>query len=87
MVRIMKNNNIDNKILIFDNDLPNEFIDDNNIKEVAIDTETMGLCPYRDRLCIAQFSKGDNISYIVQFSKYDVSNKVPVLVDKVDEGE
>ena len=26
---------------------------------VAIDTETLGLNPYRDRLCLVQLSRGD----------------------------
>ena len=28
-------------------------------RAVAIDTETMGLDPYRDRLCLVQLSEGD----------------------------
>ena len=28
-------------------------------KAIAIDTETMGLNPYRDRLCLVQLSEGD----------------------------
>ena len=74
---------MNNKILVFKNDLPNEFI--SNISEVAIDTETMGLCPHRDRLCIAQFCKGDNISYIVQFNNYDEANNIKYILlnDKI----
>ena len=30
---------------------------------VAIDTETLGLDPHRDRLCLAQFSAGDNSAH------------------------
>ncbi len=70
----MQSSIVNNEILTFYNDLPNEFL--NNINEVAIDTEAMGLCPHRDRLCIAQFSKGDNISYIVQFNNYDSSDNI-----------
>ena len=33
---------------------------------VAIDTETMGLNPNRDRLCVIQFSSGDGHAHIVQ---------------------
>ena len=33
---------------------------------VAIDTETMGLNPMRDRLCVIQFSSGDGHAHIVQ---------------------
>ncbi len=34
---------------------------------VAIDTETMGLDPHRDRLCVAQLSAGDGTAHLVQF--------------------
>jgi ribonuclease D len=34
---------------------------------VAIDTETMGLNPHRDRLCLVQLSAGDGVSHLVQF--------------------
>src|SRR5579871_6030456 len=37
---------------------------------VAIDTETMGLQPHRDRLCVVQLSNGDGSADIVQLSKY-----------------
>lgn len=36
---------------------------------VAIDTETMGLRPGRDRLCIVQLSAGDGTCHLVQFPK------------------
>ncbi|GLQ53423.1 ribonuclease D [Devosia nitrariae] len=35
-------------------------------REVAIDTETMGLDPHRDRLCVVQLSPGDGSADIVQ---------------------
>ena len=35
-------------------------------KEVAIDTETMGLNPHRDRLCVVQLSPGDGSADIIQ---------------------
>ena len=35
-------------------------------REVAIDTETMGLDPHRDRLCVVQLSSGDGSSDVVQ---------------------
>lgn len=35
-------------------------------KEVAIDTETMGLNPHRDRLCVVQLSPGDGSADVVQ---------------------
>ena len=33
---------------------------------VAIDTETMGLEPHRDRLCVVQLSPGDGSADVVQ---------------------
>jgi ribonuclease D len=33
---------------------------------VAIDTETMGLNPHRDRLCLVQLSAGDGNAHLVQ---------------------
>jgi len=36
---------------------------------VAIDTETMGLHPHRDRLCLVQMSNGDGSADIVQVLK------------------
>ena len=33
---------------------------------VAIDTETMGLQPHRDRLCLVQLSSGDGNAHLVQ---------------------
>ena len=35
-------------------------------RTVAIDTETMGLDPYRDRLCLVQLSEGDGSAVLVQ---------------------
>ncbi|MBY6135662.1 ribonuclease D [Nocardioides marinus] len=36
---------------------------------VAIDCETMGLNPHRDRLCVVQLSGGDGDAHIVQIAK------------------
>jgi ribonuclease D len=36
---------------------------------VAIDCETMGLNPHRDRLCVVQLSCGDGHAHIVQIAK------------------
>jgi ribonuclease D len=33
---------------------------------IAVDTETMGLNPYRDRLCLVQLSSGDGHAHLVQ---------------------
>ena len=46
-------------------DLPTEI---NFPGVVAIDTETMGLNPHRDRLCLVQLSAGDGVCHLVQFA-------------------
>lgn len=49
---------------------------------VAIDSETMGLDPHRDRLCLAQLSRGDGNAHLVQFGhSYDAPNLVRLLAD------
>jgi len=40
---------------------------------VAVDTETLGLKPHRDRLCVIQLSAGDNSAHLVQFDGKDWS--------------
>ncbi len=50
---------------------------------VAVDTETLGLNPYRDRLCVAQLSAGDGVCHAVQFAtgSYDSPNLKRLLAD------
>jgi ribonuclease D len=50
---------------------------------VAIDTETMGLDPHRDRLCLIQLSSGDGNCHLVQFAQgqYDAPNLKQMLQD------
>src|ERR1700752_4803458 len=50
---------------------------------VAIDTETMGLHPHRDRLCVVQMSNGDGSADIVQVPKGhgDAPNLKKLLAD------
>ena len=50
---------------------------------VAIDTETMGLIPHRDRLCLVQFSAGDGDAHLVQIAQdqTEAPNMVAMLVD------
>ncbi len=36
---------------------------------VAVDTETMGLNPIRDRLCLVQLSAGDGTAHLVQIAR------------------
>lgn len=40
---------------------------------VAVDTETLGLKPHRDRLCLVQLSAGDGRAHLVQFDGTDFS--------------
>jgi ribonuclease D len=40
---------------------------------VAVDTETMGLRPHRDRLCVVQLSAGDGTAHLVQLDGKDWS--------------
>lgn len=51
---------------------------------VAIDTETMGLNPHRDRLCLVQLSAGDGDAHLVRFRKnaYDAPNLKALLTDQ-----
>jgi ribonuclease D len=51
---------------------------------VAIDTETLGLNPYRDRLCLVQLSKGDGNAELVQFGKSPLAPELTRLL--TDEG-
>ena len=50
---------------------------------VAIDTETLGLNPQRDRLCLAQMSSGDGVCHLVRFEagQYDAPNLKRMLAD------
>lgn len=50
---------------------------------VAIDTETMGLNPYRDRLCVVQLSNGDGTADVVQIplGHTDAPNLKKLLAD------
>ncbi len=42
---------------------------------VAIDTETMGLDPRRDRLCLVQLSSGDGTAHLVQIIPPELGGK------------
>lgn len=50
---------------------------------VAVDSETLGLKPHRDRLCVVQLSGGDNVAHLVQFEagKYEAPNLTAVMAD------
>ena len=56
---------------LYKNDLPATFKFN---KIVAIDTETMGLKPFRDRLCLIQISNGDGLAHLVQVSNKTKTN-------------
>jgi len=50
---------------------------------VAVDSETMGLNPLRDRLCVVQLSAGDGDAHIVQLDRasYNAPNLKRLLTD------
>lgn len=55
---------------------------------VAVDTETMGLNPHRDRLCLVQMSAGDGAAHLVQLIPpslggrgYDAPNLARLMAD------
>jgi len=50
---------------------------------VAIDSETMGLNPWRDRLCVVQLSSGDGTAHVVQLpqGEYDAPHLKALLTD------
>jgi ribonuclease D len=49
------------------NDLPD--LKHYQVDAVAIDTETLGLNPHRDRLCVVQISPGDGSADVIQIDK------------------
>ena len=67
-------------IHIHNNDLPQNL---DLGTSIAIDTETMGLNPHRDRLCLVQLSSGDGDAHLVQIShqRADAPNLKNLLAD------
>ena len=55
---------------LYQNDLPAGL---NLGPVVAIDTETMGLNPMRDRLCLVQLSSGDGHAHLVQIARGQIT--------------
>jgi len=53
-------------------------------RAVAVDTETLGLNPARDRLCLVQLSSGDGSAHLVQFARdeYQAPNLKRLLTDQ-----
>jgi ribonuclease D len=68
-------------IFLYNNDLPENF---QISGDIAIDTETMGLNIFRDRLCVLQFSNGDGDAHLVTFDGKDYSapNLKKILSDE-----
>ncbi|MBJ26478.1 MAG: ribonuclease D [Rhodospirillaceae bacterium] len=67
---------------IYKEDLPNDLDLGNTI---AVDTETMGLNPERDRLCLIQLSNGNGDCHLVQLgknSKFNSPNLNKLLSNK-----
>ena len=52
---------------------------------IAIDTETLGLIPRRDRLCVVQLSPGDGTADVIQIAKgqTEAPNLVAMLADPI----
>jgi ribonuclease D len=67
-------------IKLYRGDLPADF---NPGTSVAIDTETLGLKPARDKLCLVQISTGDGNAVLVQMdrAKYDAPNLKALLAN------
>jgi ribonuclease D len=53
-------------VTLYHHDLPHDL---RFPEGIAIDTETMGLNPCRDRLCLVQLSGGDGEAHLVQIAK------------------
>ncbi len=67
-------------IELYRNDLPDGLAFGDS---VAIDTETLGLNPLRDRLCLVQLSSGDGNAHLLQFdgTDYSAPNLKKILAD------
>ncbi len=67
-------------VKLYRGDLPADF---NPGSSVAIDTETLGLKPARDKLCLVQISTGDGNAVLVQMdrAKYDAPNLKALLAN------
>ncbi len=68
------------KIKLHKNDLPADLVLG---PIVAVDSETLGLNPQRDRLCLVQLSAGDGVCHAVQFESgaYGAPNLKRMLAD------
>tara|TARA_B100000678_G_scaffold144300_2_gene120514 strand:- start:1792 stop:2406 length:615 start_codon:yes stop_codon:yes gene_type:complete len=51
-------------------------------REIAVDTEAMGLNPFRDALCVVQLSAGDGTAHVVQLDRrFDCPNLKAMMAD------
>lgn len=68
-------------IYFHEGDLPPGTFD--GAQAIAIDCETLGLKPLRDRLCLVQLSSGDGNAHLVRFVRgvYDAPHLRQVLAD------
>jgi ribonuclease D len=67
-------------IKLYKGDLPAELVFSDS---VAVDTETLGLMPRRDKLCVVQLSSGDGNAHIVQLDRatYEAPRLKALLTD------
>ncbi len=65
------------KIHLYNGDLPKNI---NLGNSIAIDSETMGLDPKRDKLCLIQISKGDGVCHLI---KINIKEKKPLNLIKI----
>jgi len=68
-------------IFVHEGDLP---ADHGLVGDIAVDSETMGLNPLRDRLCVVQLSDGNGTAHLVKFNGpvYDAPNLQKLLADE-----
>jgi len=69
-------------VKLYKGDLPNGL---DLGSSVAVDTETLGLVPRRDKLCLVQLSSGDGNAHLVQLDRtsYDAPNLKALFVNPV----
>jgi len=67
-------------VKLYKGDLPNGL---DLGSSLAVDTETLGLVPRRDKLCLVQLSSGDGNAHLVQLdrSSYDAPNLKALFAD------
>ena len=67
-------------VKLYKGDLPNGL---DLGSSVAVDTETLGLIPRRDKLCLVQLSSGDGNAHLVQLDRtsYDAPNLKALFAD------